>query len=66
MFQFHGPGVLMVRNIGMGDFATSLGITVMDRPVVDQTGLAGKFDLTLDSPPDLFTAFQRQPGLKLN
>jgi uncharacterized protein (TIGR03435 family) len=64
--------------------------SVLDRPVVDQTGLREKYDFTLDftpdpgqiaafggpqpsaaaadpdAPPDLFTAFQQQLGLKLN
>ena len=51
----------------------------VDRPVVDQTGLAGRFDFRLlwtrdeaataapatDAPPGLFTAMQEQLGLKL-
>jgi uncharacterized protein (TIGR03435 family) len=53
---------------------------VLDRVVVNQTGLRGRFDLTLrwtpddaaasaspspDIPPDIFTAIQEQLGLKL-
>jgi uncharacterized protein (TIGR03435 family) len=50
----------------------------LDRPVVDQTGLAGRYDFTLrytadesrasddpNAPPDIFTAVQEQLGLKL-
>jgi uncharacterized protein (TIGR03435 family) len=52
-------------------------VGVLDRPVVDQTGLTAKYDFSLkwtpdaaqsdnaDAPPDLFTAFQQQLGLKL-
>jgi uncharacterized protein (TIGR03435 family) len=45
-----------------------------DRPVVDQTGVPGKFDFTLEWSPDetgdsggpsIFTALQEQLGLKL-
>ena len=50
----------------------------MEKPVVDQTGLTGKWDLLLqwrpdtapdtgdrDALPGLFTAIQEQAGLKL-
>ena len=73
----------------MADLASVMQGAVLDRPVVDQTGLAGRFDFTLlwtpdefqfggaaakmppppntngAAPPDLFTAFQEQLGLKL-
>lgn len=49
---------------------------IVDRPVVDQTGLTGKYDFSLewsnalaattDSPaPSIFTALKEQLGLKL-
>jgi uncharacterized protein (TIGR03435 family) len=83
-----GLGRLGFTNITMAEFATMLqGSSIMDRPVVDQTGLgAVRYDFTLkwtpvgpqaqrseperggdsgDAPPDLFTAFQEQLGLKL-
>ena len=62
------------RAINMGDF---LGVLkyYLDRPVVDKTGLAGRFNLHLqfardlsatDTPaPSIFTAVQEQLGLKL-
>ena len=49
----------------------------LDRPVVDRTGLTGRYDFKLrwtvddapateiDAPPGLFTAIQEQIGLKL-
>jgi uncharacterized protein (TIGR03435 family) len=63
-------------NNSMADFALGIEFFV-DRPVVDQTGLGGKFDITMEwtpdesratepnAPPGLFTAIQEQLGLKL-
>jgi len=57
---------------------TLMMIQYVDHPVVDQTGLKGRYDLTLkytydetraptdgSAPPNLFTAIQEQAGLKL-
>ena len=66
-------------NTAMPDLALMLMIYT-DRPIVDQTGLQGRFDFSLrwtkdetatvaattaDAPPGLFTAIQEQLGLKL-
>ena len=65
-------------NAKMPDLALMLMIYV-DRPIVDQTGLQGRYDFQLqwtkdesaaaatgtDAPPGLFTAIQEQIGLKL-
>lgn len=63
-------------NASMQDLALMLMIYV-DRPIVDQTELQGRYDFQLqwikdetdataaDAPPGLFTAMQEQLGLKL-
>jgi uncharacterized protein (TIGR03435 family) len=70
------PGDLGISNGTMATLAELLQRSVMDRPVVDRTGLTGKYDLSLkwtpvdtptaaDAPPDLYTAIQEELGLKL-
>ncbi|RSL16554.1 uncharacterized protein (TIGR03435 family) [Edaphobacter aggregans] len=76
---FGPPGNMGATNATMADVAGAMQQGALDRPVVDQTELAGRFDLRLrwtpeemhsatessDAPPDLFTAIQEQLGLKL-
>ena len=84
------PGVLSLvgRNTGLNGVANGLQSNILDKPVVDQTGLTGRYDFTmrwtpdpdqwanfgvpatpnpneLDAPPDIFTAFEQQLGLRL-
>jgi len=48
-----GPGVFYGVNATTTDFATALQGAAMDRPVVDQTGLTGRWDFKLEWTPDL-------------
>jgi uncharacterized protein (TIGR03435 family) len=51
---FRGLGDLPARNANMTDFAGVMQTAVLDRPVVDQTGLSGRFDFELKWTPDEF------------
>ena len=49
---YNPRGELGVGNATMANFATFLQRFVLDRPAVDQTGIAGHYDLTLRWTPD--------------
>lgn len=53
-FSGAGPagGGVIVRNASMADFAGFLQARILDRPVVDRTGLTGRFDFRLQWKPE--------------
>jgi uncharacterized protein (TIGR03435 family) len=51
-FSGHGFGSIVVTNSTITDFVHMLQVLVLDRPVVDQTGLTGKYNFTLTWTPD--------------
>ncbi len=85
---FRALGRMFAVNATMTDLAGLLQMMVLDRPVIDQSGIADRFDFNLnwtpdefqfpsagqrptapanpDAPPDLFSAFQEQLGMKLD
>jgi uncharacterized protein (TIGR03435 family) len=56
-FGGRGIGAIGVVNSSMAEFAGFLQGQILDRPVVDQTGLSGKYDFSLQFRPD----FQLNP-----
>jgi uncharacterized protein (TIGR03435 family) len=49
---FKEPGILPASNARMTDLAAVMQESVLDRPVVDRTGLTGRFDFRLKWTPD--------------
>jgi uncharacterized protein (TIGR03435 family) len=63
-FIFRGkPGNLMVTNSTMKDFCDGMQAAVMDKPVVDQTGLTARYDFNLNWTPDE-SQFESMGGFK--
>jgi len=72
-----GQVTMRMTNMSMAEFAPDLGY-FLDRPAVNQTALAGRYDFQMvwtadeshaptdgSAPPGIFTAIQEQLGLKL-
>jgi uncharacterized protein (TIGR03435 family) len=51
-FLFRKLGALMVTNSTTKDFCDGMQSAVMDKPVVDHTGLTARYDFTLNWTPD--------------
>ena len=49
---FRGLGSLPAANATTADLASAMQTAVLDRPVVDQTGISGRYDFTLTWTPD--------------
>ena len=49
-----GLGRVRFRGATMANLASQLQLRVLDRPVIDQSGLTGRYDFTLDWRPDEF------------
>lgn len=77
-FSYTNQVVLTVKNASMATVADGMQASFLDRPVVDHTGLTGRYDFTLkwtpddspardapDAPPDLYGAIREQLGLRL-
>lgn len=60
---FRGLGNLPARNATMADFAGPLQAAVLDKPVVDHTGLSGRYDFELKWTPDQ-SQFEALGGIK--
>ncbi len=51
-FRGINPADLVVRNATMADFAGLMQSAVLDKPVVDHTGISGRYDFELKWTPD--------------
>lgn len=56
-----GPGALSIRNGTIADFISLILNAILDRPVVDQSGLTGRFDFTMKYTPDASQAIAGTP-----
>jgi uncharacterized protein (TIGR03435 family) len=68
-FSGRGLGAVGVRNSTMEEFAGFLQSRVLERPVVDQTGLTDRYDFTLEWKPEaaqLAAAGPNAPALPQN
>ena len=72
-FRFTPPERFRARGVTMDELTRFIMLNVVERPVVNRTGLAGRYSLDIDYTRDvtvqggtsIFTALQEQLGLKL-
>ena len=61
--SFSELGKLQARHASVADFVHSMQRNVLDRPIIDQTGLSGRYDFALSWVPDEFQfSAVRTPG----
>jgi len=65
-FGGRGPGSVGVNNSTMAEFADFLQARILDRPVVDQSGLTDRYDFTLEWKPDIAQLGPNAPALPQN
>lgn len=51
MTAAQGPGGVRIQHVSMFELATELGAKMFDRPLIDSTGLKGRYDLSVDLSP---------------
>ena len=59
---FRGPGSVLLNNLSMDDFCRMLQSSALDRPVVNQTGLEGKFTFSLVWTPEQLVGANQAPA----
>jgi bla regulator protein blaR1 len=59
---FRAPGSVLLNNLSMDDFCRMLQSSALDRPVVNQTGLAGKYTFSLVWTPEQLVAAAPNPS----
>ena len=59
---FRGPGSVLLNNLTMDEFSKMLQNNAVDRPVVNQTGLSGKYTFSLVWTPETALAAAPNPN----
>jgi uncharacterized protein (TIGR03435 family) len=59
---FRGQGSVLLNNLSMDDFCRMLQSSALDRPVVNQTGLEGKYTFSLVWTPEQLVGANPAPA----